>query len=327
MNDRVSKFGLSSAAKDLYVESWRPKTRSQYSVYFRRWITLCVSKGWNKESPQLSQALFFLTNMFEEGFSYGAINTARCVLSNVLNLYEGVPFGQHQVVIRVMKGIYNKRPQKSRYGSTWDADIVLHFLRELSPAKKLTLRELSAKLLVLMLLVTAQRVQTIASLKIDDLCWSQDNKTGVFRLSSVLKHTRRGSLGIITLKAFDNDPRLCVVRTLKSYLDKTEELRGENVRNLFISTQPPFRQAHTSTLARWTKETLANAGIDTTVFKAHSTRGASTSKLAALHIPVREIMAKAQWKSESVFRQFYQKPLMPKDVSYTMLSSFLDRDK
>ena len=273
----------------------------------------------------LNQGIFLLTDMFNKGYSYGAINTARCVLSNVICQFEGVPFGQNPVVCRIMKGIFNKRPQQARYGSTWDVDVVLDFLRELSPLRKLTLRELSAKFVVLLLLVTSQRIQTLSTIKVKDICWSQDFKTVVFRLSSVLKHSRRGSLGTITLQAFDKDPRLCVVRTLSAYLDKTADIRNKGSEGLIISTTPPFNTASTATIARWTKETLANAGIDTGLFKAHSTRGASTSKLSALHVPVAEIMAKAKWKSECTFRKFYEKPLLPRDVSHTMLSSFVNK--
>ena len=71
------------------------------------------------------------------------------------------------------------------------------------------------------------------------------------------------------------------------------------------------------------KETLANAGIDTRVFKAHSVRGSSTSKLGSLGVPVSEIMAKAQWKTESTFNKFYRKPLLP-DVSHKMLYNFVN---
>ena len=309
------------------MDSWRPKTRTQYSVYLRKWYTLCTIKGWNKDKPKLREGIFFLSQMFQDGMSYSAINSARCTLSNVLQLYEGVPFGQHHVVIRIMKGIYNKRPQLSRYGCTWDINIVLDYLRELSPLKELTLREITAKCVMLMLLVTAQRVQTLASLRLDDMCWSSDEKTLVFRLSQVLKHTRKGSLGTITLRDFHQDRRLCIIRTLKAYLAKTDEIRDKNTNVLFISTRPPFQAASTTTIARWVKETLANAGIDIALFKAHSVRGATTSKLSDLRIPVQDILKKGAWKNESVFQKFYNKPLLPVDVSHQMLSSFINRKK
>ena len=43
------------------------------------------------------------------------------------------------------------------------------------------------------------------------------------------------------------------------------------------------------------------AGIDTTVFKPHSTRGAATSAAKAANVPLREIMNTAGWPSDSTF--------------------------
>ena len=306
--------------------SWRPKTRTQYSVYLKRWNTLCLIKGWNKEKPKFREAIYFLSQMFDDGMSYSAINAARSTLSNFLPAFDGTPFGQHPVVIRILKRVYNKRPQISRYGCTWDVDVVLEYLRELSPLKDLSLREITAKCVMLMLLVTAQRVQTLAILKLKDMCWSSDNKTVVFRLSQVLKHTRKGSLGTITLQAFPSDQRICVVQTLTAYLSRTAEIRDKNTGSIFISTRPPFQEATTTTIARWTKETLANAGIDISLFKAHSVGGATTSKMSDLRIPIQDIMKKAAWKNESIFQKFYKKTLLPVDVSHHVLSSFVQRN-
>ena len=320
---KVEHFDLSQQAKELYLESWRPKTIRQYQVYVRKWFTLCVEKGWNKDNPSLNQGIFFLTQLFSKGLSYSAINAARSALSNILPLFDNVPFGQHHVVSRIMKGMYNKRPQRSRYTSTWDVDLVLEYLRELSPLCKLTLKEITRKLVMLLLLTTSQRVQTICSLCISDIINSEDGKTVVFRLSKVLKHSKRGSLGLITLNQFDLDPRLCVVRCLERYLQKTQEIRHSQCDSLLITTIPPFKQASSQTIARWVKEILLLSGVDTALFKAHSVRGASTSKLFQLHTPISEIMKKADWKTESMFRKFYNKDVLPTNISHKLLTNFL----
>ena len=293
-------------------------------MFWRKWLTFCLLKDISKDNPNISQVADFLVDLFNRGASYSSINSARCTLSNALPLFDGKPIGQNIVICRILKGMYNNRPQRTRYCSTWDVDIVLQYLRELSPLKSLSLRQLTNKFVVLLMLITCQRVQTLSTLHLKDLLWSKDNKTAVFRLSQVLKHSRRGSLGVITLRHFDKDPRLCVVRALKAYVDKTSELREGNEQKLFITTTPPFRNASAITIARWIKQTITTAGIDTALFKAHSIRGASTSKMSDLHIPVHEIMKKASWASESTFRKYYEKPLLPKEVSHTLLTAFLN---
>ena len=63
---------------------------------------------------------------------------------------------------------------------------------------------------------------------------------------------------------------LCPVACLRSYVEKTDGLRGSEEGILF-SLKSPFKQVG-STIDRWIKSRLKDAGIDTSVFSAHSTR-------------------------------------------------------
>ena len=47
---------------------------------------------------------------------------------------------------------------------------------------------------------------------------------------------------------------------------------------MFIATIKPYRAVTSSTIARWLKNLLEAAGIDSSIFGAHSIRGASASK-------------------------------------------------
>ena len=68
---------------------------------------------------------------------------------------------------------------------------------------------------------------------------------------------------------------------------------------------------------------MARAGVNTEVFKAHSVRGAATSLLAKLKIPVKQIMGKASWSCEQTFRKFYKKDIIKEeDVAHAMLHNF-----
>ena len=67
-----------------------------------------------------------------------------------------------------------------------------------------------------------------------------------------------------------------------------------------------------STIARWLKTCLSDAGIDTSIFKAHSVRGASSSKAAATGITTADILQAADWSSEGTFQKFYHHPIQEK---------------
>ena len=53
---------------------------------------------------------------------------------------------------------------------------------------------------------------------------------------------------------------------------------------------------------------MAEAGVDVTTFKPHSTRAAAASKAKNASVPVKEILDTAGWSSERTFDRFYNKP-------------------
>ena len=63
-----------------------------------------------------------------------------------------------------------------------------------------------------------------------------------------------------------------------------------------------------NTIARWLKTCLQKAGVDITVFQAHSTQAASSTKAALSGLMVEEIMSVADWSSKGTFQKFYYKP-------------------
>ncbi len=95
--------------------------------------------------------------------------------------------GAHPLIARFRKGVFNMRPTRSRYSSVWDVDCLLKWLRDLMPNDLLDLKFLTFKLCCLLALVTAQRVQSLHSLKLSNLTRYEDKV--VFRLG-LLKQSR-----------------------------------------------------------------------------------------------------------------------------------------
>ena len=130
----------------------------------------------------------------------------------------------------------------------------------------------------------------------------------VFQPSSLAKQSRPGKdLKQFFFPRFAENTKLCPVSSLEHYLRVTQPLRGEPAQ-LFISFIKPHQPVTSSTIARWLKEVIRDAGIDTNIFKAHSVRAASTSAAAMLGISTNEILEAADWSTESTFQRFYYKP-------------------
>jgi len=159
---------------------------------------------------------------------------------------------------------------------------------------------------MLISLITAQRCQTLHFLNIKDMTFKKNSVC--FQIQNLLKQSRPGNYGTtIDLEAYPPDRRLCVVKLLKCYLDRTAHLRG-NETQLFINFQKPYKKVSKDTLSRWLKLVLNAAGIDTEKYKAHSTRSAATSAAKAIQVPIMDILQTAGWSSEPTFRKFYDKP-------------------
>ena len=60
-------------------------------------------------------------------------------------------------------------------------------------------------------------------------------------------------------------------------------------------------------MARWMKEALSLADVDTKVFQAHSLRGASSSKALLNGLSVKDIVSHGRWSRESTWQKFYHR--------------------
>ena len=188
--------------------------------------------------------------------------------------------------------------------------------------KDLTLKKLSFKVALLLLLVTSQRGQTILGLSLKGL---DVEDQWVFRLTKLLKHNRLGdSLDTIILKPFDSCLRLCVVRAIKAYIKRTEQVR-KGKQQLLISFVAPYKAISRDTLARWTLKVLAEAGVNVQKYGSHSTRGASASAAKRLGASLNLIMRQAGWRNAESFGRFYNKELEqePNIVGQMLLNNAL----
>lgn len=290
------------------ASSWRKGTKKQYVTYINKWRTFCSRKRINYLYTDIQAILEFLSDIFfDKGASYSVINSARSALSSFVILRDTMfTVGNHPFIQRFMKGIFQLRPPKPRYMETWDVNVVFNFLRSWSPAHVLDLKKLTLKLCVIIALISAQRIQSLHYLSMEGMVLRDSAVT--FRFHDLLKQSKPGNhTHSVKLQAYPPDRRLCVVRYLREYIRRTHKIRARE-QYLFVSYKKPHQRVTSQTIARWIKEVLEAAGIDTQVFKAHSTRSASTSAANKGHFPVTKILAQAGWANERTFRKYYNKP-------------------
>lgn len=202
-----------------------------------------------------------------------------------------------------MQGIFNLKPSLPKYDTVWDVQTVFKYIEKLTD---LTLLELSAKLCMLFLLITAQRCQTLHLIEMEDIEFKQD--CCIVKTTHVLKQTRPGyHLKDIVLHAYHN-PKLCIVKTMQEYLARTEGFRATG-NKLLVSTQKPHHGVSQATVSRWVKTLMIKAGIQKH-YGVHSTRAAAASAAKQRGVPISTIIQTAGWANARTFERFYHKDII-----------------
>lgn len=293
---------------ELFLASISCTTLKQYNTALKKWQDFCLQQNVDVFKFSVLDAINFLTSLFESGASYASLNSYRSALS----LLDNGNLGQNPLIKRFFKGVYRLRPSKPRYEVTWDPEIVLNYVATLYPNETLRLEQLSMKLITLLALVTGHRIQTFALIEVANIRCSLNSVE--IRIPDRIKTSGPNrAQPLLRLPMFLEKPQVCVAKTLICYLEKTASLRGES-QKLFIATRKPYKPVSSQTLSRWIKITMSQSGLDTEVFRAQSTRHASTSAAFRKGVNVNEIRKTAGWTQNSnTFAKFYNRPLIDSD--------------
>ena len=235
---------------------------------------------------------------------YSSLNTSKSALNLNVSV-QGKSLDHFRLLRDFMRGVQREDPALPRYDHVWDPAIVLQVIADWGLPHNLSLKFLSWKLLILFLLCSGQRLDTIFQFSVDNLNFTPDGCT--FTITKKLKKSKVGTL--VQFKSFPSDPKLCPVQHLVQYLHTTAAHR--NSPQLFLSFQAPWAPVQKSTLSRWVLNILSVAGIDVEIFRPHSTRSASTSGAVRGGAHVDTILAAGGWTSSTTFTTWYERPIGP----------------
>ena len=146
-----------------------------------------------------------------------------------------------------------------------------------------------------------------------------------FPIFSKLKTSRHLRKPRVVICPKWSDPALDVEKCVTDYMTRTVSLRFRVVRQnkpkptqLFISHITGLPVA-LNTISRWLTEVMSLAGIDTSYFKVHSTRGASTSKAKSRGANPNQLMLQGDWKNVSTFNTHYNREVLGPALSDLIL--------
>ena len=198
----------------------------------------------------------------------------------------------------------------------WDVKLLFDYFNYKGEIDQLSDKSLTQKLLIFILLLGSQRINTLYFFTVDRMAVTDTGVT--FSPNHVLKHSKPGNkLDSFHYRAYHNR-KLCFVDCLKVYLKRRSTKVQTDTKALFITYGKPFRAAAIDSVKRWVKELF----IETSILKEYTPdtcRSAATSKARQLNVEIAEILKQGCWKNARTFFNFYKKDIVyyaPKDVDF-----------
>ncbi|KAJ8936717.1 hypothetical protein NQ314_012186 [Rhamnusium bicolor] len=198
----------------------------------------CKRQQWSVLNPKEAEVTQFFIHQFQtKQITYGSFNTYRSALAR-----------------RVL------RPPARRYNYIWDPQRVLSFLEQKYPNDNLSLNELSKKTVTLLALITGHRIKTLARIRVENIIISMEN-IQVLIADHIKTTGTRAEQPCLMIPYFKGRPGICAASALTTYIQKTISIRNQVQDYLFLSTRSPYNTATTSTISRWIRKTLEEAGL------------------------------------------------------------------
>lgn len=291
---------------NLMLASLADSTIRQYNSSYKLWWQYCNENQLDVFAPDKTHILSFLAQKFNEGCSYGSLNSHRSALSLLL--------GSHIIsdnnIKRLLKGAYKIKPNCPKYTHTWDPQIVLTHLSKFFPHNTLSLEIITKKLVTLLAICTAHRVQTLSLINLENIVITENNIQ--ITIHDIIKTSGPGrEQPTLILPYFHENINICPATTLTDYLTITANKRPTNSNKLLITHKPPHKPATTQTISRWIKQVLSDSGVNVSIFSAHSTRHAASSAAGRAGVSIDTIRKAAGWTAaSSTFARFYQREII-----------------
>ena len=312
-NKQFEKRGFSQETKKLLCASWRTGTQKDYVSKFKKFSSWCDSREIDPYNATLTQIADFLTHLYTSGLQYRTIAGYRSMLSSILDSVENRPVGQHPYIVRLLKGIFNSRPPKSKLLPEWELPKVLKMLEKgpFEPMGKASLKHITLKTVFLVAITTFRRCSDLQSLRIGEEAVSVQKKGVTFIRQGLSKQDRPSHYGSkIFVPAFTSNKHLDPKRALYFYLKITDSFRqddsGRDETKLFLSIKKPHKPVSSQTISRWIVKTVKMAyKFDVAGVKGHSTRAVGPSWALYNGASIKSILEAADWSRETTFIRFY----------------------
>jgi len=213
-------------------------------------------------------------------------------------------FVDDALLTSLMTGLSNQHPASAaRYEGTWDIDRLLDYYQSRpEPTALIDVRRRAIALAATALVARASDLERISSIEFADT----HVDVRMFRTKNDTGETATTRVPYLP----SNLRRVCAARALRDYAALTRDQRHPAHPSVFLALarsgpDKVHMPIDAKTIAQEIRRAMAAAGIDTSHFKPHSIRGASSTKAVEAGESIDDVAQFGRWRSTSVFKQFY----------------------
>ena len=297
---------FSNESINLILSASSDRAHTQKAGAIKKWKKFCEEWNVDFHSPDVNHLADFFTHLFNKNeYAVSTLSTIRSGMKTILSRDSQEKLS-HPRITKLFSSMNRLKPSTPALADdVWDVGKVVKYLEQVYPKyRDIELLQLSEKCATLILISTMCRGQNLTMMDISDTKMRKFPDKFVFILDKATKGYRNAThkfMQKMSICKFPREPKICPYRCLEVYLDRT---RRRSTTQLFVSTQH-FTAASRDTISRWVKTVMARAGIDTQLFKPHSTRAASATKARFLGMPLDMIMEQAGWANPASFYRHY----------------------
>jgi len=132
----------------------------------------------------------FLSTLYDKCLSISLIKSAKNATAQYVCIPPYKHLSEHPLMNKYLKGLFNLRPPKPKFRFIWDVKTVFDFFRGIPENRDLDDTLLTYKMVMLLILLGGQRVDTIFWFRVNEMFKSDISIT--FAPDHVLKQSRSG---------------------------------------------------------------------------------------------------------------------------------------
>ena len=267
----------------------------------------------------------------EAGMSLNTIKSHKTGICTTIEAVTGINHSENIVISRLIQALTHEIPRVIHSVPDWNLVVVLRsFMKPpFEPLVDTPLKYLTMKTIFLVAWASAARVSELHAFTLEPGHYKLDTNSRFVDLYPDAKFLAKNQVAsdpprkfrIKSIKGFvpDSDPEvlLCPVIALRVYVKRTQAKRQKTgTKRIFVGIMKD-KPLSIHSIAYWIREAIREGYFHAQTqdvpslnrVTAHEVRAVSTSLAVHKHIPIKEVMKKGFWKTDTCFTSYYLKDL------------------